>query len=70
VVAKLGSLAVIASKDGDGRIEIGGGARPDGDANLRVSLRGPKGQAEVHVDAQLTNGAWSMAPVDFQSSVR
>lgn len=70
VVAKLGSPAVIASQDVDGHIKIGNGAQPDGDADLRFTLRGPKGQADVHVDAQLTEGTWSMDPVDFQSAVR
>jgi beta-lactamase regulating signal transducer with metallopeptidase domain len=70
VVARLGSPAVIASKDVDGDIRIGNGTQPDGDADLRFTLRGPKGQADVHVDAQLTAGEWSMDPVDFQSGVR
>ena len=54
----------------DGNIKIGNGAQPDGDADLRFTLRGPKGQADVHVDAQLTEGEWSMDPVDFRSAVR
>ena len=70
VLARLGSPAVIASKDVDGHIKIGNGAQPDGDADLRFTLRGPKGQADVHVDAQLTEGEWSMDRVDFQSAVR
>ncbi|MES2859119.1 MAG: cytochrome c oxidase assembly factor Coa1 family protein [Pseudomonadota bacterium] len=70
VIARLGRPAVIASKDVDGHIKIGNGAQPDGDADLRFTLRGPKGQADVHVDAQLTEGEWSMDRVDFQSAVR
>ena len=70
VIARLGSPTVVASRDVDGNIRIGNGARPDGDADLRFTLRGPKGQADVHVDAQLTEGEWSMDPVDFQSAVR
>lgn len=70
VIARLGSPAVLASKDVDGHIQIGDGTRPDGDADLRFTLRGPKGQADVQVDAQLTEGEWSMDPVDFQGGVR
>ena len=70
VIARLGSPTVVASRDVDGNIRIGNGAQPDGDADLRFTLRGPKGQAEVHVDAQLTEGEWSMDPVDFRSAVR
>ena len=70
VIARLGSPTVVASRDVDGNIRIGNGAQPDGDADLRFTLRGPKGQADVHVDAQLTEGEWSMDPVDFQSAVR
>ena len=70
VVAMLGSPAVLASKDVNGNIQIGNGAQPDGDANLRFTLRGPKGQANVHVEARLTDGSWSMDPVEFQSGVR
>ncbi|MEO6154353.1 MAG: cytochrome c oxidase assembly factor Coa1 family protein, partial [Thermomonas sp.] len=70
VIAKLGSPAVVASKDVQGSIEIGDGARPDGDADIAFTLRGPKGQADVHVDAQLTEGEWSMDRVDFESAVR
>ncbi|HSD16374.1 MAG TPA: cytochrome c oxidase assembly factor Coa1 family protein [Thermomonas sp.] len=70
VVAMLGSPAVLASKDVNGHIEIGNGARPDGEAHIRFTLRGPKGQANVHVDAELSDGTWSMDPVEFQSGVR
>ncbi len=70
VIGKLGSPVVMASKVVDGNIKIGNGARPDGDADLRFTLRGPKGQADVHVDAQLTDGVWSMDRVDFESTVR
>ena len=70
VVAMLGSPTVLASKDVDGRIQIGDGTSPDGDADLRFVLRGPKGQATVHVDAQLSEGVWSMDPVDVQDVAR
>ena len=43
VIAKLGSPALIASKDVDGHIKIGNGAQPDGDADLRFTLRRPQG---------------------------
>ena len=70
VVAMLGSPAVLASRDVNGHLQIGNGTRPDGEADIRFTLRGPKGQANVHVDAQLSEGQWSMDPVEFQSGVR
>ena len=66
VIARLGSPPWSHRRDVDGNIQIGNGAQPDGDADLRFTLRGPKGQADVHVDAQLTEGEWSMDPVDFR----
>ena len=37
-----------------------------GDANLRISLRGPNGRAKAHVTAELTAGKWSLDPVDVE----
>ncbi|MEO6234068.1 MAG: cytochrome c oxidase assembly factor Coa1 family protein [Thermomonas sp.] len=70
VIAKLGSPVVVASRNVQSSIKVGNGRLPDGDADLTFTLRGPKGHADVHVDAQLTNGEWSMDRVDFQSAVR
>ncbi|MEO7250980.1 MAG: cytochrome c oxidase assembly factor Coa1 family protein, partial [Arenimonas sp.] len=70
VISKLGSPVVMPSKDVDGSIQIGNGTRPDGDADMRFTLRGPKGEADVHVNAQLTKGEWSMDAVEIQSPVR
>lgn len=70
VIGKLGSPVAMASKDVDGSIRIGNGARPDGEADLTFTLRGPKGQAAVHVDAQLTAGEWSSDRVDVGSVMR
>ena len=67
VVAALGSPVVLASKDIDGSLRIGNGARPDGNANVRIALRGPKGRAEAHVTAALEAGEWSLDPVDVAS---
>ena len=70
VVAKLGSDAVMASKDVHGHIQINGGARADGAVDIRLAMRGPKGQADVHVDAQLDDGEWSLDQVDVVGPVR
>ena len=67
VVATLGSPVVLASKDVDGSLRVGDGARPDGNADLRIALRGPKGRAEAHVTATLEAGKWSVDPVDIAS---
>ena len=64
VVARLGSPVVLASKDIDGSLRIGDGARPEGSADLRIPLRGPKGRAEAHVTAALAAGKWSLDPID------
>ena len=64
VVATLGSPVVLASNDIQGSLHIGNGARPDGNANLRIPLRGPKGRAEAHVTATLASGQWSLDPID------
>ena len=70
VIAKLGTPAVLASRNVNGRIEIGNGTRPNGVADIRFTLRGPKGRADMHVDAQLADGVWSMQRVNFESAVR
>jgi hypothetical protein len=64
VIAKLGSPVVLASNEIQGSLHIDDGARPDGNANLRIPLRGPKGQAKVHVTAELDDGKWSLDPID------
>ncbi|WP_166211907.1 M56 family metallopeptidase [Cognatiluteimonas telluris] len=70
VVARLGSPVVMASKDVDGRLDIGNGARADGDADLRLRLRGPKGMANVRVTAQLVAGEWSTPQVAIEGDAR
>ena len=67
VVETLGSPVVLASQDIDGSLHVGDGARPDGNANLRIALRGPKGRAEARVTATLEAGKWSVDPVDIAS---
>lgn len=70
VVARLGSPVVLESNAVHGRIDIDNDTPPDGEADLRVALRGPKGRTDVHVDAQLDDGQWSMHRVDFEGPVR
>lgn len=67
VIARLGSPVVMASNDVGGSIDIG---RRDADVDVTFALRGPKGRADVHIDAQLDDGAWSMDAVEFESAVR
>ena len=70
VVSRLGSPVEVASQDVDGYLHIGNGAQPDGDADLRFLLRGPKGSARVHVDARLVRGEWSMDSVAVGAPTR
>lgn len=65
VVAALGSPVVMAEKDVHGRIGIGGGTRPDGDADIRLDLRGPNGRRSAHVVAQLDQGVWTVETIDL-----
>lgn len=67
VVARLGSPVVLASNDVGGRLDIyAAGAEVD----MTLALRGPKGRSDVHVDAQLVDGEWSMDQLDFKGTVR
>lgn len=70
VISKLGSPVEIASRNVDGNLNVGDGARPDGHADLRVALRGPKGVANVHVDARLVRGEWATADVAVEDRPR
>ena len=70
VVAKLGSPVVMASRNVDGHLELGNGPRADGDADLRLLLRGPRGVAKVRVAAQLIAGEWSTPHVAFEGGAR
>jgi beta-lactamase regulating signal transducer with metallopeptidase domain len=86
VVARLGTPVAMASNAVHGRIDMDAHevtvtpsqgrtllrADPtaNGDADVRFELAGPKGRAMVHVDAQLTDGIWSMDRVDFVGPVR
>lgn len=67
VIARLGSPVVMASNDVGGSINV---EDTGADVDVTFALRGPKGRADVHVDAQLDDGEWSMDPVDFESAVR
>ena len=67
VVARLGSPVVMASNDVDGSIRIDGDSA---DVDATVALRGPRGRSDVHVDARLDDGTWSMDRIDFASPVR
>lgn len=67
VVARLGSPVVLASNDVGGRIDIDAdGAEMD----VTFALRGPKGRSNVHVDAELDDGKWSMDRLDFTGLAR
>ncbi|MFD0740373.1 cytochrome c oxidase assembly factor Coa1 family protein [Lysobacter koreensis] len=66
VVAKLGSPVVLAGNDVSGRIDFDDAG---GDVDVSFALRGPKGRADVQVEAQFDDGQWSLDPVVFASAV-
>ena len=65
VQARIGLPVVMAERDVHGRIDIGGGTAPDGDADLRFDLSGPKGRATAHVVAELDDGTWTIEQIDL-----
>ena len=66
VVAAIGSpIATVGDEQIHGRLDMGDGPRPDGSANLRLDLRGPKGAARVAVDSELVEGRWSTPEVQI-----
>jgi beta-lactamase regulating signal transducer with metallopeptidase domain len=70
VVARLGTPVAMASNDVRGRLDFDGDAEPDGSANLTFDLSGPKGRTTVRVDGDLSNGVWSLEPIQFVSGSR
>lgn len=63
VIAKLGTPVVAMTDRVRGNIRID---KADGDADLRFDLSGPKGRAEVQVEAELEHGAWTLETLDLQ----
>ena len=61
VVARLGSPAVATARPVAGSIRVTGG---DGEADLRVPMRGPRGEAMVAIEAELRSGAWTLRRVE------
>ena len=63
VAAKLGMPLTAVSDDFDGHIRVDNG---HGKADMRFTLRGPKGSGELHVVAKLDNGVWMARTIDLK----
>jgi beta-lactamase regulating signal transducer with metallopeptidase domain len=61
VVARVGSPAVQTSRPVNGNLRLDG---TNGDAELSVEMRGPKGRAMVEIEAELKDGAWTLRRLD------
>lgn len=70
VIARVGTPVAMASNDVHGRMDMDNGTAPDGDADMRFDLTGPKGRATVEVKARLKDGAWSIDTIDLAEPVR
>lgn len=70
VVARLGTPVAMASNDVHGRVEMDNGTAPDGDADVRFDLTGPKGRATVQVEARLDDGVWSIETIELAGPAR
>lgn len=70
VVARLGTPVAMASNDVHGRIDMDTGTAPDGDADVRFDLAGPKGRATVQVEAVLEEGVWSIDSIELAGPAR
>lgn len=60
VTAKLGTPVTVVPGSLDGNLHLSGSNDSEGDADLRFLLSGPKGRAEVNMEAERTQGAWKL----------
>lgn len=60
VVARLGAPAVATSRPVNGNLQLDGA---EGDADIRIELRGPRGLAMVAVEAEMNNHIWTLQRV-------
>ena len=68
LTARLGTPITLTSRDIHGEISL---RSTRGDADVKLELRGPKGHATVHVDAQYRNGAaWTLDTAEVVGTVR
>jgi beta-lactamase regulating signal transducer with metallopeptidase domain len=63
VVAKVGSPAVQTSRPPNGNLRIDGS---EGEASLSVEMSGPRGRALVDIEAELSDGAWTLHSLDIE----
>jgi hypothetical protein len=62
VVARLGPSAAPTSKPFNGNVRITDGS--EGDADIEVEMRGPRGRATIAVEADLHANAWTLRRVE------
>lgn len=63
VVARLGTPVIATAAVVNGNVRVDG---VNGDADIRIPLRGPKGQAMVAVQAQMKDRSWSLRSVEVE----
>jgi len=63
VVARLGTPAVVTSRPVNGNLQLDGAG---GSADLRIELRGPRGQAVVAVEADMTERNWTLRRLELE----
>ena len=63
VVARLGSPVVASSAYPNGTIRLNGA---QGDADIELELSGPRGRAEVAVEAEMNDRVWTLHSVELQ----
>ena len=61
VVRRVGSPVTLVDREIDGNLRHDGS---DGSADLTFVLAGPRGRAEIEVDAERTDGRWSIVQID------
>ena len=61
--AAVGAPAVPTNRPMNGNIRLSG---PDGDADIHIEMRGPKGRAIVAVEGEMQNRVWSLQRVAIQ----
>jgi len=61
VVARVGTPAAATAKPVNGNISLTG---PNGDADIEIEMRGPKGRAVFAVEGEMKNRAWTLTSVD------
>ena len=66
VTAKLGAPIAVVPASVEGNLQIDGWNDDEGSALLSFDLGGPRGRANVHVNAQMDDGAWALKNIQLR----